>query len=77
MSPNFWSDEERWFVPRTLGYSLNLKHVARHFGWIKSPPKSLKAQEEAAAVGNLTKSVETREQRLRRQIESSKYEEHE
>ena len=68
----FWSDEDRWFVPRTLGfgYSLNLKYVAKRLGWTKprdaalteKPPKAPSAESK------------TREERLREQIESSKYE---
>jgi hypothetical protein len=71
---SFWSDEDRWFVPRAfgLGYSLNLKYVAKRLGWIKSsavPP----ADDEAAGEPRPA-DREDREQRLRDRIESSKYE---
>lgn len=59
----FWSDEDRWFVPRTLGlgYSLNLKYVAKRLGWIK--PRDAAPAEELPE----TKPTEpkTREERLR------------
>jgi len=66
----FWSDEERWFVPRAfgLGYSLNLKHVARKLGWVR--PKVVGESPVQAGVGD----VESRQDRLRRQADESKYE---
>lgn len=75
MNLSFWSDEERWFVPRAfgLGYSLNLKYVAKRLGWIQSSAS-------AAARGDETRgdapeiAAESREDRLRRQIEESRYE---
>jgi len=72
---SFWSDEDRWFVPRKfgLGYSLNLKYVAKRLGRIKPRPEEMLASgpaecEEPTAV------PKTREQRLRERIESSRYE---
>jgi len=71
MRLSFWSDEDRWFVPRAfgLGYSLNLKYVAKRLGWIKT-----RAEETAAEHDQPTAVPKTREQRLREQIEASKYE---
>jgi len=72
---SFWSDEDRWFVPRAfgLGYSLNLKYVAKRLGWVKSAPGGIHAAEHDRA--ELPTGVSrTREERLRDQIESSKYE---
>jgi len=75
MRLSFWSDENRWFVLRTfgLGYSLNLKYVAKRLGWIRSveqeSPKADGAREDVP-TGRPT----TREQRLRERIASSKYE---
>jgi hypothetical protein len=72
---SFWSDEDRWFVPRAfgLGYSLNLKYVAKRFGWIKPSGKEAPVNERSES-GRPTVAPKTREQRLREQIESSKYE---
>jgi hypothetical protein len=68
---SFWSDEDRWFVPRALGlgYSLNLKYVAKRLGWIKKP-----VVDRAPAIEQPSVEPTTREERLRDQIESSKYE---
>ena len=75
MRLSFWSDENRWFVPRAfgLGYSLNLKYVAKRLGWIKPASEKIRAiahsqSEQSAGV------PKTREQRLRERIESSRYE---
>ena len=38
MKLNLWSDEERLFIPRTLGLSINFKHIARKFRWVKALP---------------------------------------
>lgn len=72
---SFWSDENRWFVPRVfgLGYSLNFKYVAKRLGWIKPPAEEMPASERSERE-QLTVAPKTREQRLREQIESSKYE---
>jgi hypothetical protein len=78
MSLSFWSDEDRWFVPRRLGigYSLNFKYVAKRLGLLKSPQVSSQPPEDSAADVP-QEHRETREERLRRQVESSKYEERE
>ena len=70
----FWSDEKRWFVPRAvgLGYSLNLKYVARRMGLIKSGEAAPSGIE--ATANEQTIRVESREERLRRQIEASRFE---
>ena len=74
MRLSFWSDEDRWFVPRSfgLGYSLNLKYVAKRLGWIRTPP----GEEPAPPTSGESAPVEskTREERLRERIESSKVE---
>jgi hypothetical protein len=73
---SFWSDENRWFVPRKLGlgYSLNLKYVAKRLGWVKAgrvevPPAIDSTEHEDSKAETMT-----REQRLRERIESSKVE---
>lgn len=75
MRLSFWSDEDRWFVPRTfgLGYSLNLKYAAKRIGWIRSGEQESPepdAEHDELPVGR----PKTREQRLRERIASSKYE---
>jgi len=78
VSVSFWSDEDRWFVARSfgLGYSLNLKYVAKRLGWIKTPstaadplPSGTRPQREAPDA-----SAKTPEERLRQRIDESKYE---
>ncbi|MEN6368222.1 MAG: hypothetical protein ABFD77_00800 [Thermotogota bacterium] len=74
MNLSLWSDEDRWFVPRTfgLGYSLNLKYVVKRLGWIKtSTPPELTAPTRA---GEGPAHPESRQDRLRRQADESKYE---
>jgi len=72
---SFWSDEDRWFVPRAfgLGYSLNFKYVAKRLGWIKPRPEPAAAD----AANDDVQSVvvpKTREDQLRERIEASKRE---
>jgi len=78
VSASFWSDEDRWFVARSfgLGYSLNLKYVAKRLGWIKTPslaadslPAGTRPQRKAADA-----DAKTPEERLRQRIDESKYE---
>jgi hypothetical protein len=75
MKWSFWSDEDRWFVPRAfgLGYSLNLKYVAKRLGWIKPTSGETPAAEHDRTEPP-TDVSSTREERLRERIESSKYE---
>ena len=75
MKLSFWSDEDRWLVQRAfgLGYSLNLKYVAKRLGWIKSSPSPT----EAAVIAPLDApriEVESREDRLKKQIQASRFE---
>lgn len=75
MKLSFWSDKNKWFVPRTigLGYSLNLKYVAKRLGWIRSsanPTPSKTGPADAISA----EPARTEEDRLRQQIEASKYE---
>ena len=74
MNLGFWSDEERWFVPRAmgLGYSLNLKHVARKLGWVR-PKASRESPAHGGAEDTESRRV-SRQDRLRRQADESKYE---
>ncbi len=70
MSPSFWSDEERVFVPRLGGWSINFKYLAKKLGWIKS--------DVVVSVDPLADSHETtpqsKEDRLRRSVERSRFE---
>ena len=77
MKLSFWSDEDRLFVPRRLGFgwSINFKFIAKKLGWVKSPP-----HEDREDTSNSERSCENHEQesrveRLKRQIEDSRYEE--
>ena len=75
MRISFWSDEDRWFVPRAfgLGYSLNLKYVAKRLGWIKPSASPAKRENETSADAPRIET-ESREDRLRKQIEASRFE---
>ncbi len=67
----FWSDKERLLVAWPLGITVNFKFIARRLGLVK-PTASVRKPDE------LRESVparESRDDRLRRQIEASKYEE--
>ena len=71
MKWSFWSDEERWFLPRTLGlgYSLNVKYLAKRLGWIQGNRPRVSAE-----PGSGEQRPESREDRLRRQADESRYE---
>lgn len=75
MRLSFWSDEDRWFVPRALGlgYSLNLKYVAKRLGWIRPPASAPEAGNETFADAPQIET-ESREDRLRKRIEKSRFE---
>jgi len=75
MNVSFWSDENRWFVPRAfgLGYSLNLKYVAKRLGLIERGAAA--AAGDATPIRSEDLHQETREERLLRQIEASRFEE--
>ena len=72
---SFWSDENRWFVPRKfgLGYSLNLKFVAKRLGWIRPTLDEPADADQPPCLDDAIRT-ESREDRLRRQIEASRYE---
>jgi hypothetical protein len=74
MNWSFWSDEDRWFVPRRLGlgYSLNLKYLAKRLGWIKRAAPA--ASSKQVAPEHDREREESRQDRLRRQADESKYE---
>jgi len=70
MNFSFWSDEDRLFVPRLLGWSINFKYIAKKLGWIKPPVDEV----EPAESEEHEASSETREDRLRRAIDRSRHE---
>ena len=70
MKLNFWSDEDRLFVPRLGGWSINFKFIARKLGWIK-PTVSLKGVEDEDVPLD---TRETSDDRLRRSVERSRFE---
>jgi len=67
----FWSDKERLLVAWPLGITVNFKYIVRKLGWLKSKARSLSAEQE----GQSEPARHSREERLRKQIEASKYEE--
>lgn len=71
MTFSFWSDEDRLFVSRHLGlgWSVNFKYIARKLGLIKNSPQPNSEDEKETAPG-----LKGGEDRLREQIEASKYE---
>jgi len=68
MSPRIWSDEDRLFIPRLGGWTLNFKYIARKFGWVKPSTPAVAAP---AAEAEMPK---TGEDRLADAVERSKYE---
>lgn len=73
MSFNLWSDEDRLFVPRRfgLGFTINFKYIARKLGWVHMRESQIGQIEQA---GDEQIPEETPEDRLRRSIERSRYE---
>ena len=70
MSFGFWSDEDRLFVPRLLGWSINFKFIAKRFGWIKPTSESSSPEDDP----QIESAPANREERLRQAIEDSRYE---
>jgi len=70
MKLNLWSDEERLFIPRIGGWTINFKYIARKLGWVKPVPLS----EEAEKTDSPVDAPETSEERLRRSVERSRFE---
>lgn len=69
MSCNLWSDEDRLFIPRIGGWTINFKSIARRLGWIKPSPLN----QEAEKTGLPVNASETAEERLRRSVERSRF----
>jgi hypothetical protein len=66
----FWSDQDRPFVVWALGITVNFKFIARRLGLAKAAASVPKTE----AVKESIPTRKSREDRLRRQIEASKYE---
>lgn len=69
MSPKLWSDEDRLFIPRMGGWTINFKHVARKFGWVKTPPTAAPSSETSVDDGAAT----SQEDRLKKSLDASRY----
>ncbi len=67
---NLWSDEERLFIPRIGGWTINFKQIARKLGWVKPVPLGEKAEKTDSPVD----APETSKERLRRSVERSRFE---
>ena len=70
MKLNLWTDEDRLFIPRIGGWSINFKHIARKLGWVKALP----LKSEAVNSDPVGEAPETSEDRLRRSVERSRFE---
>jgi hypothetical protein len=70
MKLNLWSDEDRLFIPRTGGWSINFKYFARKLRWVK--PLTVKS--EAVKPDSADEKSETSEDRLRRSVDRSRFE---
>lgn len=67
----FWSEQDRPFVVWALGITVNFKFIARKLGLVKTAASVQKPE----AIRESVPARESRQERLRRQIEASKYEE--
>jgi hypothetical protein len=72
MPLNLWSDEDRLFIPRLGGWSINFKYVAKKLGWVK--PSAPSGDMNGSSDARSDASRETREDRLKRAVERSRYE---
>ena len=70
MKLNLWSDEERLLIPRIGGWTINFKFIARKLRWVKALPLKGEAVDADLSVD----APETPEDRLRRSVERSRFE---
>jgi hypothetical protein len=70
MSPKLWSDEERLFIPRMGGWTINFKYIARKVRLVKTPISPKLSEEPDASA----EEAKTSEDRLRESVERSKFE---
>ncbi|MBU1050396.1 hypothetical protein KKG90_10295 [Candidatus Bipolaricaulota bacterium] len=70
MSFNLWSDEDRLFIPRLGGWSINFKYIARKLRWVKPS-----AAERVLPNSKIEEQIpETKEDRLHRSVKRSRFE---
>ena len=76
MKLSFWSDEDRLFVQRRIGFgwSLNFKFIAKKLGWIKATSPTDDEGGSRPEQAGENREQESRAERLKRQIEDSRYE---
>ncbi len=67
---NLWSNEDRLFIPRLGGWTINFKYIARKLGWVKTPA----ALEPTEEQENPAETAKTSEDRLRESVERSRFE---
>ena len=72
MKLSFWSDEDRLFVSRRIGFgwNINFKFIARRLGLDKAASRPTAEEEPKSET-----SAESKQDLFRKQIEASKYEE--
>ena len=77
MNLSFWSDEDRLFVPRQFGFgwSLNLKFIAKKLGVIRPLPPGHQGDGTSPEQPSEGSRPQSHTERLKRQIEDSRYEE--
>jgi hypothetical protein len=66
----FWSDKDHLFIAWALGITINFKFIAKKLGLVKTVSQSV-PKEEMPQSGPVLRS---HKDRLREQIEDSKYE---
>ena len=66
---NLWSDEDRLFIPRLLGLSINFKYIAKKLGLIKR----VRTAEPADRPNEPARPAST-DDRLRDAIDRSRFE---
>jgi len=69
MSPKLWSDEDRLFIPRMGGWTINFKYIARKLGWVTSA-----AVVESPAPAEPSDEPKSSEDRLADAVERSRFE---
>ena len=70
MSPKLWTDEDRLFIPRMGGWTINFKYIARKVRLVKTPVAPQPIDEPDASA----EEAKTSEDRLRQSIEGSRFE---
>lgn len=71
----WWSDENRLFVLWPLGITVNLRYLAVRLGLVRRTGEGGEVPTPDAPPREVAATEASREERLRRQIERSRYEE--